>query len=73
MRIPNICLVLKLDNGKVVSIADEKTHGQTDRLTKPPSTVLVYICSLDYHRFHVLFLSFLFEFIVFSFVVTCIH
>ena len=27
MRIPNMCLVLKLDNGKVVSIAD----GQTDR------------------------------------------
>ena len=38
MRIPNICLVLKLDNGKVVYIADE----QTDRRTKPPSTVLVY-------------------------------
>ena len=26
MRIPNICLVLKLDNGKMVSIADEQTH-----------------------------------------------
>ena len=33
-----MCLVLKLDNGKVVSIADE----QTDRHTEPPSTVLVY-------------------------------
>ena len=38
MMIPNMCLVLKLDNGKVVSIADE----QTDRRTKQPSTVLVY-------------------------------
>ena len=26
MRIPNICLVLKLNNGKMVSIADEQTH-----------------------------------------------
>ena len=26
MRIPNMCLVLKLDNGKVVYIADEQTH-----------------------------------------------
>ena len=25
MRIPNMCLVLKLDNGKVVSIANEQT------------------------------------------------
>ena len=25
MRIPNMCLVLKFDNGKVVSIADEQT------------------------------------------------
>ena len=38
MRIPNMCLVLKLDNGKVVSIA----NGQTDRITEPSSTVLVY-------------------------------
>ena len=45
MRIPNMCLVLKLDNGKVVS-----TNGQTDRITdrqnhrvtEPSSTVLVY-------------------------------
>ena len=28
MRIPNMCLVLKLDNGKVVSIADEQTESQ---------------------------------------------
>ena len=28
MRIPNICLVLKLDNGKVVSIANEQTESQ---------------------------------------------
>ena len=26
MRIPNMCLVLKLDNGKVVSIANEQNH-----------------------------------------------
>ena len=26
MRIPNMCLVLKLDNGKVVSIANEQTE-----------------------------------------------
>ena len=26
MRIPNMCLVLKLDNGKGVSIANEQTH-----------------------------------------------
>ena len=38
MRIPNICLVLKLDNGKVVSIANEQNH----RVTEPSSTVLVY-------------------------------
>ena len=29
MRIPNMCLVLESDNGKVVYIADDKTHGQT--------------------------------------------
>ena len=38
MGIRNMCLVLKLDNGKVVSIVDE----QTDRRTEPPSMVLVY-------------------------------
>ena len=38
MRIPNMCLVLKLDNGKVVSIA----NGQTDRITEPSSTVSIY-------------------------------
>ena len=38
IRIPNMCLVLKLDNGKVVSIA----NGQTHRVTQPSSTVLVY-------------------------------
>ena len=26
MRIPNMCLVLKLDNGKVVSIVNKQTH-----------------------------------------------
>ena len=29
MRIPNMCLVLKLDNGKVVSIANEQTESQS--------------------------------------------
>ena len=29
MQILNMCLVLKLDNGKVVYIADEQTDGQT--------------------------------------------
>ena len=33
-----MCLVLKSDNGKVVSIA----NGQTHRVTQPSSTVLVY-------------------------------
>ena len=30
MRIPNMCLVLKLDNGKVVSIANEQNYRQTE-------------------------------------------
>ena len=38
MRTPNLYLVLKLDNGKVVSIANE----QTDRITQLSSTVLLY-------------------------------
>ena len=33
MKIPNMCLVLKLDNGKVVSIANGQNHRQTDRHT----------------------------------------
>ena len=33
MRIPNMCLLLKLDNGKVVSIA----NGHSDRITEPHS------------------------------------
>ena len=33
MRIPNMCLVLKLDNGKVVSIANGQTDRQIDRQT----------------------------------------
>ena len=40
MRIPNMCLVLKLDNGKIVSIADEQTH----RIEEPPSTVYRFRC-----------------------------
>ena len=35
-----MCLVLKSDNRKVVSIA----NGQTHRVTQPSSTVLVYRC-----------------------------
>ena len=46
MWIPNMCLALKLDNGKVVSIANEQTdrqnHKQNRRITEPSSTVLVY-------------------------------
>ena len=42
MRIPNMFLVLKLDNGKVVSIANRQTDRITDRVTEPSSTVLVY-------------------------------
>ena len=30
IRIPNMYLVLKLDNGKVVSIANEQNHRRTD-------------------------------------------
>ena len=29
MMIPNMCLVLKLDKGKVVSIANEQNHRRT--------------------------------------------
>ena len=44
-----MCLVLKLDNGKVVSIADEQTH----RWTEPPSTVLVYrLLKIERLRLH---------------------
>ena len=44
MKIPKMCLVLKLDNGKVVYIAHEQTDRHTDRRTDTPSTVLVYRC-----------------------------
>ena len=33
-RIPNVCLVLKLDYGKVISIADDQKDGQTDKATQ---------------------------------------
>ena len=42
MRIPNLCLVLKFDNGNVVAIADEQTHRQTHKITEPASTVSLY-------------------------------
>ena len=35
MRIPNMCYVLKLDNGKVVSIANEQTELQTELCQHP--------------------------------------
>ena len=35
MRLPNMCLVLKLDNGKVVSIANEQTESQTESCQHP--------------------------------------
>ena len=34
MTISNVSLVLKLDNGKVVSIADEQTDRQTHKITQ---------------------------------------
>ena len=34
MRISNMCLVLKLVNGKVISIVDEQTDRQTDNATQ---------------------------------------
>ena len=37
-----VLIVLKFDNGKVVSIAQEQSHRRTDRHTEPPSNVLVY-------------------------------
>ena len=43
IRIPNMCLVLKSDNGKVVSIANGQNHRWTDGQTDvTSSTVLVY-------------------------------
>ena len=38
LRIPNMCLVLKLDNGKVVSIA----NGQNHRWTESPNHPVPY-------------------------------
>ena len=35
MRVPNMCLVLKLDNGKVVSTANEQTESQTESCQHP--------------------------------------
>ena len=35
MRIPNMCLVLKSDNGKVVSIANGQNHRQTESPNHP--------------------------------------
>ena len=42
MGIPNMCLVLKSDNGKVVSIANRQTESQNQGITEPSSTVLLY-------------------------------
>ena len=48
-----MCLVLKLDNGNVVSIANEQTDRVTDRVTEPSTTVLVYryLCLETYVEF----------------------
>ena len=48
-----MCLVLKLDNGKVVSIANGQTDRQSDRVTEPSTTVLVYryLCLETYIEF----------------------
>ena len=35
MRIPNMCLVLKSENGKVVSITNEQNHRQTESCQHP--------------------------------------
>ena len=35
MKIPIMCLVWKLDNGKVVSIANGQNHGQTESHSHP--------------------------------------
>ena len=48
MRIPNMCLVLKLDNGKVVSIANEQTDRKTESHSHPVPyyniDVYIHIC-----------------------------
>ena len=35
MRIPNMCLVLKLDNEELVSIANEQTESKTESQSHP--------------------------------------
>ena len=43
LGIPIMCLVLKSDNGKVVSIANRLTvESQNHGITEPSSTVLLY-------------------------------
>ena len=42
MRIPNICLVLKLDNGKVVSIANEQTESHSHPVPYYVRTLIQY-------------------------------
>ena len=43
MMNPNMCSVLKLDNGKVVSIANEQNHRQTESQSHPVSYYYLYI------------------------------
>ena len=43
MRIPNMCLILKLDNGKVVSMANEQTNRQNHRAMQYRISILI-IC-----------------------------
>ena len=42
-----MCLALKLDNGKVVSIAHEKTHTQTDGHTHRTTQYRISIIDVD--------------------------
>ena len=46
MRIPNMCLVLKLDKGKVVSIANEQNHRQNHRTIQYRISIQIYMLNV---------------------------
>ena len=55
MRIPNVCLVMKLDNRKGVSIADEQTDRQSHPLRYSNIdmiVVTVFLTILNQMEFH---------------------
>ena len=55
MRIPNMCLILKLDNGKVVSIANEQTDRQNHRTIQYRISIYyidTYTVSVQFPRSH---------------------